>query len=470
MFVSNGAPNEAMARCSTAPSVGRVTADYRTEGWRPVTFDAMWRAAVEADPRALFLRFENTHGAVNEWTYEEFDRVIEGAANRLAAAGVGDGSSVHLALTNSPAFVAVWLAAVRLGAWIVPSDPMATTPELGEHLVRTSPVVGFCAAERAETYRNAGSLPTTVIEIDESDVSFDWLTRGSPRSRPRPALGDRAAVMFTSGTTGRPKGVEITQANYAFAGATMAAACDLAADDCYLVVLPLFHANAQYYSFAAAIAAGASVALMPTFSASRFVDQAARHGATCASLFAGPIRMILARGGPAAPDLPPLRLRHCWYAQNLTPAQYDTIASWLGCRPRQLYGMTETIPAVLTDERDTPACDTMGYVTPGCRSISTTARSSSVANRASRCSPATSTIPSRPRPRSATAGSAPATAPTATSTAASSSTVATRTSSRSPARTCRSSRSNRSSPCTHWSPTSPWSAHRIRSVTRSPSP
>ena len=367
MFVSNGAPNEAMARCSTAPSVGRVTADYRTEGWRPVTFDAMWRAAVEAGPRALFLRFENTHGAVNEWTYEEFDRVIEGAANRLAAAGVGDGSSVHLALTNSPAFVAVWLAAVRLGAWIVPSDPMATTPELGEHLVRTSPVVGFCAAERAETYRNAGSLPTTVIEIDESDVSFDWLTRGSPRSRPLPALGDRAAVMFTSGTTGRPKGVEITQANYAFAGATMAAACDLAADDCYLVVLPLFHANAQYYSFAAAIAAGASVALMPTFSASRFVDQAARHGATCASLFAGPIRMILARGGPAAPDLPPLRLRHCWYAQNLTPAQYDTIASWLGCRPRQLYGMTETIPAVLTDERDTAACDTMGYVTPGCR-------------------------------------------------------------------------------------------------------
>ena len=124
----------------------------------------------------------------------------------------------------------------------------------------------------------------------------------------------------------------------------MAAACDLTADDRYLVVLPLFHANAQYYSFAAAIAVGASVALMPTFSASRFVDQAARHGATCASLFAGPIRMILARGGPASPGLPPLRLRHCWYAQNLTPAQYDTIAE---------LARLPAAPAV-RDDRDDP--------------------------------------------------------------------------------------------------------------------
>jgi crotonobetaine/carnitine-CoA ligase len=328
----------------------------------------MWRGAVAGDPEALFLRFEDRDGRVAEWSYGAFDRVVEGAAERLAEAGAGHRSAIHLALTNSPTFVAVWLAAVRLGAWIVPSDPMATPPELAEHLARTSPVTGFCAAERADVYRKAGAdvLPATLIEVDESDTSLDWLVATDPRPRRQPDLRDRAAVMFTSGTTGRPKGVDVTQANYAFAGATMAAACDLTAGDRQLVVLPLFHANAQYYSFAAAIAAGASVALMPTFSASRFVEQAARHGATCASLFAGPIRMILARGGPPPSDAPPLRLRHCWYAQNLTPAQYDTVAGWLGCRPRQLYGMTETIAAVLTDERDEPRCDTMGYVTQGC--------------------------------------------------------------------------------------------------------
>jgi crotonobetaine/carnitine-CoA ligase len=168
--------------------------------------------------------------------------------------------------------------------------------------------------------------------------------------------------MFTSGTTGLPKGVEITQANYAFAGHAMALAASLTSDDRQFVVLPLFHANAQYYSFASAIYAGASVALMATFSASRFLHQAAKHEVTAASLFAAPIRMILARGEP----VDGLKLRHCWFAQNITQEQYETVTEWFGCRPRQLYGMTETIPAVLTDERNDPDPSSMGLVTSGC--------------------------------------------------------------------------------------------------------
>ena len=171
--------------------------------------------------------------------------------------------------------------------------------------------------------------------------------------------------MFTSGTTGRPKGVEITQANYAFCGQVMAERADLTPDDRQLVVLPLFHANAQYYSFASAIWTGASVALMPAFSASGFLAQAARHQATCASLFAAPMRMILARGDP----VDGMALRHCWYAQNIADDHYDTLAQWLGCRPRQLYGMTETIPAVLTEPAENPVPSSMGQVTPGCQVI-----------------------------------------------------------------------------------------------------
>jgi crotonobetaine/carnitine-CoA ligase len=338
---------------------------------RPTTFAAQWADAVATRPAALFLRFEGPDGDTREWTYSEFDEVVGRTAATFVDAGVGPERGVHLALTNTPAFVAAWLAAVRLGSWIVPSDPMGTEFELAEHVSRTRPAVGVCATERAEAYRAGvatSDLAVTVIEIDEVVADPAPLLAPDRRTEwPTPGLSDRAAVMFTSGTTGRPKGVEITQANYAFAGHTMAAAAGLGPDDRQLVVLPMFHANAQYYSFAAAIAVGASVALMHTFSASRFVEQVARHEATHASLFAGPIRMILARG--SAPDpagQPAGRLRHCWYAQNITADQYATIAGWLGCRPRQLYGMTETIPAVLTDDPEWPRHDAMGRPTPGC--------------------------------------------------------------------------------------------------------
>ncbi len=337
-----------------------------TESTATTTFSAMWRRAVERAPEAPFLVFERPDGQVLQWSYGEFDVAVSHAARFMASHGVTPRSAVHLALTNSPSFVAVWLAVSRLGAWIVPSDPMSATAELRGHISRTHPVIGFAAVDRAATYRAAldvvsGGMP--VVEIDEADGELAVFGPTPLATWPEPEPLDRAAVMFTSGTTGVPKGVEITQANYAFAGTTMAGACGLAAQDRQLVVLPLFHANAQYYSFASAIAVGASVALMHTFSASGFLSQAARHGATHASLFAAPIRMILARG---ATPVPGLQLRHCWYAVNVSDDQYEMLSSLLGCRPRQLYGMTETIPAVLTDRADAPVASSMGFVTAGC--------------------------------------------------------------------------------------------------------
>jgi crotonobetaine/carnitine-CoA ligase len=125
----------------------------------------------------------------------------------------------------------------------------------------------------------------------------------------------------------------------------------------------MFHANAQYYCFASAISAGASVALMHTFSATGYLEQAARHQATHASLFAAPMRMILARGATPVDDI---GLVHCWYAQNVTEDQYEELAALMRCRPRQLYGMTETIPAVLTNPPTRPIADAMGIPTLGC--------------------------------------------------------------------------------------------------------
>ena len=299
------------------------------------TFAARWDDAVAAVPDDVFLVFEDSSGRTTTWTFAAFDERVRQVRSGLRARGLGRGDRVQLALGNSPAFVAVWLATAGMGACVVPSDPQSSSRELEIHMERTRPGLVICGS-RATAACAAASAERGVdlIAVDEDDVECESLsgTSAVAADDPAPAPLDPAAIMFTSGTTSAPKGVVVTQANYAFAGDVMAAAASLRRGDRQLVVLPLFHANAQYYSFAAAISAGAGVALMSGFSASRFLEQAARHQATHASLFAAPMRMILARG---AQPVDGLRLRHCWYAQNVTDEQYEELAGLFGCRPRQ---------------------------------------------------------------------------------------------------------------------------------------
>ncbi|MEU4659752.1 class I adenylate-forming enzyme family protein [Streptomyces sp. NPDC023723] len=325
------------------------------------TFHEHWEAAVAEHGNRRFLVFHDDTGTV-EYTYREFDEIVARTAGTLRRYGVRPGSSVHLALRNSPAFVALWLAVARLGAWFVPVDPASAPRDIAHQVRRTSPTVGVCAGARAAVYREgAGSAIGTVVEIGETaaDVGPEGplgagepVTGAAPGTRP----SDRLAVMFTSGTTSEPKGVVLTQENYSTVGETMAAAVGLRPEHRWLVTLPLFHANAQYYCFAPAITAGAGVALTGVFSASRWVRQAHELGATHASLFAAPIRMILARCG----DRPPLTLEHVWFAQSLGQEHYERFAQIAGCRPRQLYGLTETVAAVTGDTSDPLRHDVIG--------------------------------------------------------------------------------------------------------------
>jgi crotonobetaine/carnitine-CoA ligase len=332
----------------------------------PMTFAQRWETAARTSGDRPFLVFEGPDRSVSQWTYRQFDEVVTRMGATLAAAGVTPGSSVHVVLRNCPAFIAIWLACARSGAWLVPVDPTSTARDIGRHLDRVRPAAGICAASRADVYaagvRESAVGQLTVIELTETaaDVALAAYLAGSTAdgagSNAAVAPGDRLAVMFTSGTTSEPKGVVLTQHNYAHVADTMSAVVGLRPGHRWLVTLPLFHANAQYYCIAPAIAVGASVALTSTFSASQWLRQARDLSATHASLFAAPIRMILARR-PA--DAPAVRLEHVWFAQNLGRQHYDEFAALAGCRPRQLYGMTETVAIVCADVSDPYRHDTI---------------------------------------------------------------------------------------------------------------
>jgi crotonobetaine/carnitine-CoA ligase len=331
----------------------------------PMTFAQRWEMAVSTSGDRTFLVFEDPEGSVSRWTYRQFDQAVTRMSATLAAAGVTPGSPVHVVLRNCPAFIAIWLACARSGAWMVPVDPTSTVRDISRQLDRVRPVAAFCAASRADVYaagiKGSAVGPLAAIELSETAADVSLAAGPGPQAEAGPghvaAPGDRLAVMFTSGTTSEPKGVVLTQHNYAHVADTMSAIVGLRPEHRWLVTLPLFHANAQYYCIAPAIAVGASVALTSAFSASQWLRQARDLSATHASLFAAPIRMILARR-PA--DAPAGRLQHVWFAQNLGAQHYDEFAALAGCRPRQLYGMTETVAIVCADVSDPYRNDTIG--------------------------------------------------------------------------------------------------------------
>ena len=326
------------------------------------TFDELWDATTHTHANRMFLLFRSSDGAVQQWTYAEFDTVVGRTAARLESLGVGAGDGVHLVLRNSPAFVALWLAVARLGAWMVPADPLSVASDITGQVRRIRPKVGFCAASRAQAYREgAGADVPLVVELTETaaDIEAGGALDGPGCVAAGATHGpaDRLAVMFTSGTTSEPKGVVLTQANYVTVAEKMSGAADLDCDHRWYVTLPLFHANAQYYCFASAIYAGGSVALTAGFSASGWIRQALELGVTHASLFAAPIRMILDR---TPEGTPPLALQHVWFAQNLASEHYERFAALTGTRPRQLYGMTETVAVVCADNRPPYSNDVIG--------------------------------------------------------------------------------------------------------------
>ena len=295
-------------------------------------------------PSSPFMVFDDLDGRIHRRSYAEMATRASLAAEVLARHGIGRGDRVHVHLPNCPEFFDVWFGAAWLGAVIVPTNPLLTADELAYVVGHAGTTLSVTRSDLVATVRAASGSRRVLVtgEPPEGTESFeDEIGRATPAAPAGPAPSDVAAVLYTSGTTSRPKGVLVTHANYLHVGEVVAQHLRITPADRTLIALPLFHANAQYYSTMSALVTGSSLIVMARFSASRWAPIARIHRATLASLFAAPIRMLLAQ--PRDENHAHNDLRAVVFSQNVSEAQLEEFEQRFACPLLQLYGMTETI-------------------------------------------------------------------------------------------------------------------------------
>lgn len=308
----------------------------------------------------VFLLFEDNLERKFELTYGEFALKVNRLSQVFLTLGIKKGTHVTLHLPNNLEFMISWFALANIGAIMVPTNILSTEDEM-EYVLNHSESVLLITEEiyleKFNRIRNQLHYLQQILlaryqgeEYKEQDLSrlMALATEEAP-SIPLDSE-DVAAMLYTSGTTSKPKGVQITHANYIFTGEVMSKSIRLSPEDRQFLVLPLFHGNAQYYSTMSALVVGASIALTEKFSASRYFKQAKRLGVTVGSLFAAPIRMILAQEYNSADKEHSIRI--IWFAQMVSEHQIKQFEENYNVSLLQMYGMTETVGVPLMNPID----------------------------------------------------------------------------------------------------------------------
>lgn len=215
------------------------------------------RAATRfADAPALITRDGTT-------TFRDLAALAWGAAAALQALGVRHGARVLIVAPNTTASVRVWLGAIVAGALPAAVNPELTVPELGYLAEDLDAALVVAADDRARAL--GAELRRPAAELNALG--------GEPADEPPPADGsalDPAAIVYTSGTTSRPKGVLVRHAAYTETGASFPAWVGLGDRERLWACLPLFHINAQAYTLMTSLTHGFAVALSEKFHASTF--------------------------------------------------------------------------------------------------------------------------------------------------------------------------------------------------------
>ncbi|MET8446138.1 long-chain-fatty-acid--CoA ligase [Streptomyces sp. NPDC005209] len=286
-------------------------------------------------------------------TYGELDERTARAAAFLRAEGVRPGDRVALMLPNVPEFVVLYYGALRAGAIVVPMNPLLKARETEYHLSDSGAVLLFewhaAPGEGAQ-----GAAAADVRHVAVESASFAALLSGHEPESDVAATADEdvAVLLYTSGTTGRPKGASLTHAGLRHNTEVSTVHVQrMTSEDVIVGCLPLFHIFGQICTMSVALHSGASLTLIPRFDAQAVLEAIARDGAT---VFEGVPTMYAALlQHPAQADVSTLRM--CVSGGASLPVEVlHGFERRFGCMVLEGFGMSETSPVVSFNHPDRP--------------------------------------------------------------------------------------------------------------------
>src|ERR1039457_2203262 len=278
-------------------------------------------------------------------------------AGRMAALlqslGISPGDRVAIMLPNVPAFPIAFYGALGAGAVVVPMNPLLKSREIAYYLSDSGAKVLFAWSTAAEeAIKGADQTGARVIEVGEPDLATLLAdVEPAPRSAER-ADEDDAVILYTSGTTGRPKGAQLTHANMTRnASETGTTLFSIGPDDVVMGCLPLFHIFGLTCGLNATIIGGGTLTLLTRFDPGKALEVVGRDKVT---IFEGVPTMYAAMlHHPASADADVTSLRTRISRGASMPVEIMRgFEQTFGCMILEAYGLSETSPVASFNHPD----------------------------------------------------------------------------------------------------------------------
>jgi long-chain acyl-CoA synthetase len=285
-------------------------------------------------------------------TYREFRDAAFRVAAGLRARGVEPGDRVGMVLPNVLAFPVVFYGALLAGAAVVPMNPLLKAREV-EYYLRDSGAKLVVAGEQAAEPVTEAAGAVGIEAVTVAAALPEALMADEPLDRPVDrADDDTAVILYTSGTTGQPKGAELTHAGLnSNARTTQETLMEGTADDVIMGCLPLFHVFGLTCSLNAGVLAGATLTLIPRFDGTKALSVVERDKVT---IFQGVPTMFSAMlHSPAADTTDVSSWRLCNSGGSAMPVEVmRSFEEKFGCMVLEGYGLSETSPVASFNHPD----------------------------------------------------------------------------------------------------------------------